>query len=63
MAHLDQNADGKITVEEVRAAAKSQLARLDKNADGVLKADEMQHRGGKGKHRGPGKAQGKAQKS
>jgi Ca2+-binding EF-hand superfamily protein len=69
MAHLDQNADGKITVDEVRAAAKSQLARLDKNSDGVIQADEMQHRGGKGKHRcqgkhrGPGKARGKAQKS
>jgi Ca2+-binding EF-hand superfamily protein len=64
-AHMDQNGDGKVELEEVRKAAARMLERLDQNSDGSLTAEELgKHRGkghGKGPHHPKQGSEGKAQ--
>jgi Ca2+-binding EF-hand superfamily protein len=51
-ARFDQNGDGKVVREELRAAAAAQFARLDTNKDGSLTSDEFRMAGrGHGQHR------------
>jgi Ca2+-binding EF-hand superfamily protein len=51
---FDQNADGKVELQELRTAAANQFAQLDKNKDGNLTSDEFRAQR-HGKHRrGPG---------
>jgi Ca2+-binding EF-hand superfamily protein len=47
---FDQNNDGKVERQELRAAAAAQFAQLDVNKDGSLSSDEFRARG-HGKHR------------
>lgn len=50
-ARFDQNSDGKVDLQELRAAAQSQFAKLDTNKDGSLTSDEFRPHGGHFKHR------------
>jgi hypothetical protein len=48
MRHLDQNNDGKVTLDEALAGAKARFAKIDANKDGAISKDEakgpMSHR-------------------
>jgi Ca2+-binding EF-hand superfamily protein len=54
MSRLDENGDGKVERQELKAAAAQHFTRLDKNADGSLSNDELgpAHGRGHGRHRG-----------
>ncbi|HEX6277126.1 MAG TPA: EF-hand domain-containing protein [Polyangiaceae bacterium] len=45
-AHADTNGDGKVTLAESQAAAKTRFDNLDKNKNGAITKDELQ--GGRG---------------
>ncbi|HTV22654.1 MAG TPA: hypothetical protein VMG12_28390 [Polyangiaceae bacterium] len=51
-ARFDQNGDGKVDLQELRAAAQNQFAQLDKNKDGSLTNDEFRAQGHFKHHRG-----------
>ncbi|HET9959425.1 MAG TPA: hypothetical protein VFQ61_33270 [Polyangiaceae bacterium] len=44
-AKLDTNSDGKITLDEMRTAAKERFGRIDADKNGVLSKEELQKRG------------------
>lgn len=42
--HMDANQDGKITLDEVLAGAKTRFAKMDTNKDGAINQDEAKGR-------------------
>jgi Ca2+-binding EF-hand superfamily protein len=55
LAEMDQNKDGKVTLEEAKATAAAHFAAAETNKDGFLDADEMRamHKGHMQKGAGP----------
>src|SRR5688572_17851787 len=45
MKKMDTNGDGKVTLEEARAAAKQRFQRVDADKNGVISKEEMKGRG------------------
>ena len=46
----DANSDGKVTLQEAQAKAKTRFDAVDKNKDGVLSKDELEGRAGRMLH-------------
>ena len=46
-ARFDTNGDGKVTLAESQAAAKTRFEHMDKNKSGAVEKDEVQGRGGR----------------